>query len=96
MDEHCEVVLAAADLIMARDQMAYTHQMFNDEAAKKGGKYLFRNEYVAAWQAFRDNPTIDTARTFLAVAPPFLECLEQCCPGQSFHSAERFLKDRGF
>lgn len=88
-------VLAKADLAMARDEIASMHSMVNAQAEKEGRAYYFKNEYVAAWEAFRDRPTIDTARVLLDVAPPLSQYFEMCSPGSSFYSTSRLLKKRG-
>ena len=63
--ERWDVVLLKCDLLMARDKIANMHEMANSQAEKEHGEYYFAKEYVAAWEAFRENPTIDTARTLL-------------------------------
>jgi len=71
------------------------HRMLNAQGEKEGGAYCFKNEYVAAWEAFRDRPTIDAARMLLDVAPQLLQYFEMCSPGSSFYSTSRLLKERG-
>jgi hypothetical protein len=88
-------VLNKSDLLMARDEIADMHRMLNEQAAKEGGEYIFKVEYVSAWQTFRDSPSIDTARRLLDVAPHLLEYFEMCSPGHSFYSTSRYLKERG-
>ncbi len=88
-------VLGKCDLVMARDEIAEMHKLLNAEGGRAGGTYYFKNEYVAAWETFRDNPNIDTARELLEIAPPLLEYFEMCSPGTSFYSTHRFLKERG-
>ena len=88
-------VLAKADLALARDEIASMHSMVNAQAEKEGGAYYFKNEYVAAWEAFRDSPTIDTARVLLNVAPSLSQYFEMCSRGSSFYSTSRLLKERG-
>ena len=80
---------------MARDEIADMHKMLNAQGAKDGGEYHFKNEYVSAWETFRDSPSIGTARTLLDVAPQLLQYFEMCSPGSSFYSTSRFLKGRG-
>jgi hypothetical protein len=88
-----DAVLAKCDLLMARDEIASMHRMMNAQGEKEGGAYYFRNEYAAAWAAFRDKPTIDTARILLNVAPPLLQYFEMCSSGSSFYSTSRLLKE---
>jgi hypothetical protein len=64
-----DAVLAKTDLLMARDEIASMHRMLNAQGEKEGGAYYFKNDYVAAWEAFRDAPTVNTARALLDVAP---------------------------
>jgi len=88
-------VLAKADLMMARDEIADMHRMWNAEAAQQGGEYIFPVEYANAWKAFRDNPTITTARALLESAPPLIMYFEMCSPGHNFYANARYLKGRG-
>ena len=90
-----DAVLGKCDLIMARDEIADMHRMPNKQGQKEGGAYYFKSDYVAAWQMFRDNPTIDTARALLDVAPPLLQYFEMCSPGSSFYSTSRYLREQG-
>ena len=88
-------LLARADLLMARDEIASMHRMLNAQAEKEDGAYYFKNEYVAAWETFRDRLTINTARVLLDVAPQLSQYFEMCSPGSSFYSTSRLLKERG-
>jgi hypothetical protein len=88
-------VLAKSDMQMARDEIADFHKMVNERAAREGGEYLFKTEYVAAWQAFRDDPNINTARKFLDEAPNLLQYFQMCSPGHDFYTTSRSLKERG-
>lgn len=88
-------VLSKCDLSMARDEIAEMHKTLNAQGEKEGGGYYFKKEYVAAWEALRDNPNIDTARALLNVAPELLQYFEMCSPGSSFYSASRHLKENG-
>ena len=54
--------------------------------------YYFRNEYVTAWETFRDNPTVENAQALLEIAPPLLRYFEDCTPGTSFYKSNAFLK----
>src|SRR5258708_342135 len=89
-------VLGKCDLLMTRDEITVMHRMLNAEAEKEGGAYHFKNDYVAAWESFRNRPTIDSARLLLDVAPQLLQYFEMCSPGTSFYSTNRLLKDRVF
>lgn len=80
---------------MVRDEILNLHKMMNAEAAKNGEKAVFKSEYVAAWQAFRDGPSIGTARALLSYAPQLLDYFEMCSPGHEFYERARFLKERG-
>ena len=93
--QYRDAVLKKSDLVMARDEIADMHRKLNTQGAKEGGEYIFKVDYVAAWQAFRDGPSIDTAQALLDNAPHLLEYFEMCCPGHSFYSTARFLKERG-
>ncbi len=66
---------------MARDEIATLHRRLNEEAKQKGGEYMFTKEYVVAWDAFCDNPRIETARALLSVAPSLLHPFQNCRPG---------------
>jgi hypothetical protein len=90
-----DAVLEKSDLLMTRDEIAGMHRMWNTQGEKEGGAFHFKKEYVAAWGAFRDRPTVDTARMLLDVAPQLLQCFEMCSHGSSFHSTSSFLKERG-
>ena len=93
--EHLEAVLRVADLDQAREQITFMHQMLNDEAKKEGSVAIFPQAYAQSWQAFRDKPTIETARAFLIVAPQLLQAFEEACPGHQLHDTRKFLKDQG-
>ena len=95
MDKHQDAVLKKCDLVMVRDEIADMHRMFNAQAEKEGGKYIFPAVYAIAWQAFRDNPSIGAAAALLENAPQLLEYFEMCCPGHSFYVTARLLKDQG-
>jgi|SRR5579859_6207002 len=90
-----ESVLTKSDLAMARDQIADTHTWANAKATKEGGEYFFAKEYVAAWEIFRDDPSVQTASELLDVAPPLIRVFEKCSPGNDFYETHRLLKDRG-
>jgi hypothetical protein len=94
MDESQEEVLAKCDLAMVRDEIIDVHRMMNAEAAKNGEEAIFRNEYAAAWCAFRDRPTIATAQALLTFAPQLSEYFAMCSPGHEFYERARFLKAR--
>ena len=87
-----DAVLTKCDLLMARDEIADMHRMLNAQGENEGGSYYFKNEYAAAWEAFRDSPNVDTARVLLAVAPPLLQYFEMCSPGTTFYSANRLAE----
>jgi hypothetical protein len=90
-----DTVLSKCNLPMARNEIANMHRMLNAQGERNGGGYYFKNEYVAAWETFRGNPNIDTARELLEVAPQLLQYFEMCSPGSSFYSTSQFLKERG-
>lgn len=90
-----DAMLAKCDLLMARDEIMDWHKMMNEQAEKKGETCYFKNEYVAAWEPFRNRPTIDTARMLLNVAPWLLQYFEICSPDSSVYSTKRWLKERG-
>lgn len=85
-------VLARCDLLMARDEIIDFHKIINAQGEAESGAYYFRNEYVAAWETFRDKPTVENARALLEVAPPLLRYFEDCVPGTSFYQSNAFLK----
>lgn len=69
MTEQRNAVLARSDLPMVREEILNLHRMFQDQAAKDGGKMIFKTEYVNAWHAFRDGPSVGTAQVLLDHAP---------------------------
>lgn len=73
-----DAVLASCDLVKARDEIIGFHKIVNAEAEARGESALFKQEYATAWAAFRDNPTIDSARTLLEVSPPLLQYFQLC------------------
>jgi len=95
MMEQRDALLARSDLPMVRDEILSLHRMFKEQAAKDGGAMAFKTEYVNAWCAFRDGPTVSTARVLLDNAPQLLEYFEMCSPGHSFYESTRFLKGQG-
>jgi hypothetical protein len=86
-------VLNKCDFAMARDEIADMHKMLNKQGSKEGGEYIFKNEYVAALQSFRDNPNKETARALLKEAPHLLDYFNMCSPDHSFYSTSRYLKE---
>jgi hypothetical protein len=90
-----DAILGRCDLLMARDEIADMHRILNAQGEMEGGAYYFKIEYVAAWEAFRDKPTVDTARVLLDVAPYLLRYFEMCSPGSNFYSTSRLLRERG-
>jgi hypothetical protein len=56
---------------------------------------IFKTEYVNAWYAFRDGPSVGTALVLLDNAPQLLEYFEMCSSGHDFYERTRFLKDQG-
>jgi hypothetical protein len=90
-----DAVLNNCDLLMARQEIAQMHRNLNAEAQRKGGHYMFPQEYVAAWEAFREEPSIHTARVLLQVAPPLLQYFQACSPGSELYSTNRLLERRG-
>jgi len=89
------VTIAKSNLAMVRDEIINLHQMMNAEAAKNGETAAFRTEYVSAWYAFRDEPTIATAQALLALAPQLSEYFEMCSPGHEFYERAQLLKSHG-
>lgn len=75
-----DAVLSKCDLLMARAEIADMHRMQNAQAEREGGTCYFKKEYVAAWESFRDKPTVDTARALLTIAPPLVQYFEMCSP----------------
>jgi hypothetical protein len=90
-----DAVLNNCDLVMARDEIVVMHRRLNEEAKQKHGGYFWKNEYVAAWYAFRDDPNIETARAFLDTAPTALPYFESCSPGGTLCSTNRYFRERG-
>jgi len=77
------------------DEIAYMHRQANQQATSDGGAYYYKQEYVDAWEAFRDNPNIENARILIRVMPPILDYFEKCSPGQSYYSIQKYLRERG-
>jgi hypothetical protein len=73
-------MLADSDLLRARDEIAEFHRIANAEAKTQGGSICFKNEYVVAWTAFRDNPNIETASVLLNIAPQLLPYFDGLSP----------------
>jgi hypothetical protein len=71
-----DAMLKKSDLLMARDWIANMHNAGNAEAEKQGGQYYWAPEYVVAWEAFRDHPSVETARRLLKVAPHLTRLFE--------------------
>jgi hypothetical protein len=87
-----ETTLNKSDLLMARDEIADFHKTLNAQAEAEGGAYYFKNEYVATWEAFRDNPNIENARALLEVAPELLRYFEDCSPGGDLYATNSYLR----
>jgi hypothetical protein len=90
----CDALLSKSDLVMARDEIADMHRMLNTMASKEGGQYIFKTEYVEAWNAFRDDPRFENAKALLEIAPHLLEYFEMCSPGTKFYSTAKLLKKK--
>jgi hypothetical protein len=89
-----DAVIGKSDLLMAREEIADMHRMIESRGEEEGGVYVFKKEYVAAWEAFRDRPTVDTARVLLDAAPQLVEYFEMCSPGSIFYLASRLRQER--
>jgi hypothetical protein len=87
-------VLNRCDLKMARDEIVNFHNIVNAQGEAEGGAYLFSKEYVAAWEAFRDSPNTENARTLLDVAPTLLQYFEGCQPGGFLYESNSYFKKR--
>ena len=79
------------DFLMARDEIATLHRRLNEEAKQKSGEYLFTKEYVLVWDAFCNDPRIETARVLLNVAPSLLHHFQNCCPGGVLYATKHGL-----
>jgi hypothetical protein len=62
-------LLAKSDLPKVRDEIRHFHALCEQQAAKDGCEVVFKNDYVQAWSAFRDNPTSTSALALLDIAP---------------------------
>ncbi len=80
---------------MARNEILDMYKIINERGERDGGAYVFKVEHVTAWEIFRDNPTIDTARALLDVAPMLRDYFEGCCPGGNIYITNRLLNDPG-
>ena len=74
-------LLSACDLRMARDEIANMHRIAQDEAKRQGANAYFSQEYVGAWQRFRNEPTVANAKEMLRVAPMLITYFEACSRG---------------
>jgi hypothetical protein len=83
-DEIIEAVIAKCDLIMARNEIVDMHSKLNQMAAQQGGAYYYPNEYIAAWCAFRDHPSAETARVFFENCAPGLGYFQKLFTGWKF------------
>jgi len=90
-----DAVLNECDLMMVRDTILEFHQRVKEQGERGGGEYVFRQEYVTAWNAFRDDPTIDNAQTLLEAAPHVRTFFESCLPGGDFYAMNTYLEKRG-
>lgn len=90
-----DAVLNQCDLAMARDEIIDFHKIVNAQGEAEGGAYVFPQNYVAAWEHFRDSPTVDNARMLLEAAPSLLRYFEACSPGSSFYFTKTYVKDHG-
>ena len=90
-----DAVLSKCDLVMARDEIAAVHKQLNEEAKRKYGEYVLKNENLTNLDAFCNNPNIETARAFLDVAPDALPYFEACSPGGGLYSTNRHISERG-
>lgn len=70
-------LLSNCDLVRTRDSIIQMHQMVQSEARLNGSDAYFAGEYVAAWEAFRDEPAPEKAQKLLAIAPSLLPFFER-------------------
>ena len=94
-NEALDEILCRCDLLMVRNEILRLHELLNAQAREAGGVHVFKSEYVAAWYAFRDAPTIQTSAAFIATAPPVLEYFKACCPGGNLYEPNRFIDRAG-
>ena len=87
-----EELLRTCDLVMVRDEMLAHHQRLNEAAEPSAGTLYFKNEYLASWIAFRDNPNIETGRAFLATVPPVAYYFRMCSPGGTLHTVNSMIQ----
>lgn len=92
---HWDAVLCKSNLSMTRDEIIDFHKMMNAQGEAEGGAYLFPKEYIAAWETFRDHPSIDNARALLEIAPELVRYFEDCSPGSDFYATNTYLKPHG-
>jgi hypothetical protein len=59
-----------ADLLKVRRDILQMHDLASVQARQGGQDTVFKQEYVTAWERFRDDPTPETAIALLRVAPP--------------------------
>lgn len=67
-----DAMLRRCKLLVVRESIMEYHRFANAEAERRGGSHLYPPEYVRAWNAFRDQPTVGNARTLLEIAPQYL------------------------
>jgi hypothetical protein len=96
MDEDFkQAILRKCDLSMARDEIAHMHKLVSDEAESKGLGYYVSPEYMTAWEAFRDHPSMDNAAKFLELSPTTLRYFEVCCPGTMIYEGNMIKRRWG-
>lgn len=77
---------------MARREILEFHRIVQSEGEGQGGAIVFKVEYVRAWEAFRDGPTISTASALLDVAPLLGRYFEDCSPGGELFEMHKRLR----
>jgi hypothetical protein len=79
-------VLQTCDFELAKTEILRVLANADREAAARGGKYCYRQEFVQGLEAFAQLPCYKTAVALIAGAPDYAEALlwpffSECCPG---------------
>ncbi len=78
------------DFQMARAELADFFRIANEDAAKKGARVAYKQEFVARWERFAANPCKETAAAWLTEAKDYESLLmtyfTECSPGGRFHT----------
>jgi hypothetical protein len=90
------IIPEGCDFELARKELADFFKMTNDMAKAQGGTYMFKREFSTGWNEFKAKPCRETAETWIAASPDYLQLFQEqftsCSPGGTAFNMRQLLK----